>query len=98
MNKDILMCEKVRDVSMREQCKHMIKYEDYHTRCEEIAKCGFRDECFRNLAIKTNNSLLCEEIDSDEDGGYCYSSFARIRKDETFCKNINDLKMKGFLL
>jgi hypothetical protein len=62
--------------------------------CEKINEEFNEFLCYRTLAEKKNQTLLCREIERDADKSRCYFEFSKILGDLRLCSKIGDEKSR----
>ena len=80
----VILDEQIKDTCYLELARQT--KEGDATLCENIGS-SFKDKCYIDAAVKSNDAILCEKITSDEIKPVC---FAIIANDTRFCDNITN--------
>ena len=86
---DSSLCEDIIDEQIKDTCYLELARQTKEgdaTLCENIGS-SFKDKCYIDAAVKSNDAILCEKITSDEIKPVC---FAIIANDTRFCDNITN--------
>ncbi len=86
MTKNFGLCEKIGDITTRDECYRTIAYErrplNDHEACEKIQSVRGRDVCFYSFAMLDLDHSLCDRI-----SGNCYADKSYIVDDDGCLKN-----------
>lgn len=57
--------------------------------CNDIESDTFKDTCFAELALETNNQSMCDSITSIKSNDYCNFNFIKMQTNATACESMN---------
>lgn len=100
---NISICDKITHSCKKEMCKAIVSGD--HSSCEKISECRElfyaangdtdKDLCYYEIAVRTNNSALCENISGSNEVFDCYEEIALKTKNAELCEHIDDVDDKG---
>jgi hypothetical protein len=62
--------------------------------CNEIPDLDIRDNCYRDVAVATNNTSICEIMYRQAPKDSCYLTIGKATKDINLCNKIKTLSMQ----
>jgi hypothetical protein len=95
--KDLALCKSIPAQSggIRDYCiEYWAEQKLDASVCQDISNSYDRNMCYYNIALKSNNVLLCGKMDTYKDK--CYYDFSIKNKDISLCEKIENTQMKGF--
>ncbi len=92
LQEDISLCEKIGFQLKKEECWAWLV--DNISYCKDIEDKNLADRCYRNLAVKENDSSICSFIEFDFSRDRCYGEVAINLKDVSICDNSDSMCIK----
>jgi len=99
VQRDISICDNIKIIVLKNSCESLVASQTKNVgACNNLNK-DAREECYRGIAISTNNLDLCDKITSssvNRDG--CILTIAEHKKDISICEKISDANTKKFCI